>query len=242
MQLLERITHIMDLLSLSDTAIGVSELSRISGISKTAVFRITEELCKESLLIKDQDNKYHIGSKALFWAGSYHRQSGLKNLARPPMETIWDEFGETVHLFEYENYQAHYLDKIESKKSLRMWSKIGFSPALYATAGGKAILSFLSAAEQNEYLKRVELIKITDKTVTDPGKLKACFTLYKERGYSEEIGENEDDIRCVAAPILDYDKRPLGAISVSAPVYRFTDQTAEQVGKRLVELTGKLYT
>jgi len=231
----------MDILSLSDRPIGVSELSRVSGISKTAVFRITEELCKENLLSKDQDNKYHIGSKALFWAGSYHRQSGLKNLARPLMETIWEEFGETVHLFEYENLQAHYLDKIESKKSLRMWSKIGFTPTLYSTAGGKAILSCLSEAEQDEYFQRVDLIKITNNTVTAPEKLKAYFTLCRERGYSEEIGENEDDIRCVAAPVLDYDKRPIGAISVSAPVYRFGDEVAEQVGLRLAEMTRKLY-
>ena len=242
MQILERITQIMDILSLADNPVGVSELSRITGISKTAVYRITEELYKEGLLRKDQNNKYHIGSKALFWAGSYHRQSGLKNLARPLMETIWEEFGETVHLFEYENFQAHYLDKIESKKSLRMWSKIGYSPALYATAGGKAILSFLSAAEQNEYFKRFDLIKKTEKTVTESEKLKAYFSLCREHGYSEEIGENEDDIRCVAAPILDYDKRPIGAISVSAPLYRFTDQTAEKVGVRLVELTKELFT
>jgi len=231
----------MDVLSLSDKPIGVSELSRISGISKTAVFRIAEELCKENLLIKDQESRYHIGSKVLFWAGSYHRQSGLKNLARPIMETVWEEFGETVHLFEYENLQAHYLDKIESKRSLRMWSKIGFSPTLYSTAGGKAILSFLTTADQDEYFNRVDLIKITDKTVIVPEKLKAHFTLYRERGYSEEIGENEDDIRCVAAPVLDYDKRPVGAISVSAPVYRFDDAAAEQVGLRLAELTRKLY-
>ena len=231
----------MDFLSLSDKPIGVSELSRISGISKTAVFRITEELCKEQLLSKDQDSKYHIGSKALFWAGSYHRQSGLKNLARPLMETIWEEFGETVHLFEYENLQAHYLDKIESKKSLRMWSKIGFSPILYSTAGGKAILSYLSDKEQDEYFQSVKLVKITDKTVIAVEELKAYFTLCRKRGYSEEICENEDDIRCVAVPILDYEKKPIGAISVSAPVYRFDDTAAEQVGLRLSALTRKLF-
>jgi DNA-binding IclR family transcriptional regulator len=241
MQLVERITRIMDILSLSDKPIGVSELSRNSEISKTAVFRIAEELCRENLLIKDDDSKYHIGSKVLFWAGSYHRQSGLKNLARPLMETIWEEFGETVHLFEYENLQAHYLDKIESKKSLRMWSKIGFAPTLYSTAGGKAILSYLSTAELENYFKKAKLTKITDQTVTDPEKLKAYLVLCRERGYSEEIGENEDDIRCVAAPILDYDKRPIGAISISAPVYRFDDTAAELVGLRLVELTQKLY-
>jgi len=88
---------------------------------------------------------------------------------------------------------------------------------------GKAILAFLPESERNELLGRLELIANTPTTITDPNTLIEELTTIKARKYSIDNEESEEGVRCVGAPIFDYNRNVLGAISVSGPAYRLSE-------------------
>ena len=67
-------------------------------------------------------------------------------------------------------------------------------------------------------------------TVTDRAKLEEILAFGREQGFCEEKEENEEGIRCVGAAILDLRGYPVGAVSVSSPSYRFSDEQSRSIG------------
>jgi DNA-binding IclR family transcriptional regulator len=105
-----------------------------------------------------------------------------------------------------------------------MASIIGMRLALHSSAMGKAILAF--AADRDPLLGRLNLASHTRKTITDLPTLVAELDAVRLRGYAVDDEENEDGIRCIAAPVFDYRGDSVGAVSVSAPAVAFTTQEA----------------
>ena len=74
---------------------------------------------------------------------------------------------------------------------------------------------------------------LTERTRTDMVDILDMLARIRREGWAEEDQENEEGIRCIGAPILDCRAYPLGAVSVSAPAYRFDDEAARQTALRI---------
>jgi IclR family acetate operon transcriptional repressor len=112
-------------------------------------------------------------------------------------------------------------------------SRIGSRLELYSTSAGRAILAALPEEEFEAYLSTRELLPRTDWTVVDKETFGKIIEKARTEGYAEETQENEVGVRCVGAAILGKDGYPVGAVSVAGPVFRFTDDRVESVGKRV---------
>jgi DNA-binding IclR family transcriptional regulator len=111
---------------------------------------------------------------------------------------------------------------------------------MYCTAAGRAILASLPEDELDFYLKTAELLPRTDHTVTSPDILKDKISLCRSCGYAEENQENEENIRCVGAAILSRRHYPLGAISITAPSFRFDNAKVLRYGPLIAETAREL--
>jgi DNA-binding IclR family transcriptional regulator len=239
-QVLQKAIAVLEDLSNRPEPVGLTEIANATKLSKTTAYRILATFVDSNILIKDPSGRYQIGPAVVKWSASYNKRSGLLEMSRDILEIMRDYSGETIHLFVFESGRAYYLEKLESPSPLLMRSKVGAELPLYSTAGGKAILSALPAGQVEIYLERTPLESRTANTITDPKELLNLLKIYKTRGYSEENQENEEGIRCVAAPIVDRNGFPLGAVSVSAPAYRFDDKQAALVGRKLAQETAKI--
>ena len=111
-----------------------------------------------------------------------------------------------------------------------MAARVGGRDYLHSTALGKAILAFLPPAERDHLLHAPGgLPARTERTITDPAKLRAELERVRERGIAEDRDENEVGARCLGAPIFDHRGVVAGAISVSAPDSRLDDARAAEV-------------
>ncbi|MDD2207584.1 MAG: IclR family transcriptional regulator [Aminobacterium sp.] len=239
-QVLQKAIAVLEDLSDRREPVGLTEVAKATELSKTTAYRILSTFVESNILMKDIHGRYQIGPAVVKWAATYNRRSGLLEMSRDVLEIMRDYSGETIHLFVFENGRAYYLEKLESPSPLVMRSKVGAELPLYSTAGGKAILSALPLERIESYLKKTVLIERTTNTITDPEELIQQLKIYKTRGYSEENQENEEGIRCVAVPIVDSNGFPLGAVSVSAPAYRFDDKKAVVLGRKLAQETAKI--
>lgn len=239
-QVLQKAITVLEDLSDRREPVGLTEVARATKLSKTTAYRILSTFVESNIILKDTHGRYQVGPAVVKWAATYNRRSGLLEMSRDVLKIMRDYSGETIHLFVFENGRAYYLEKLESPSPLVMRSKVGAELNLYSTGGGKAILSSLPFDYIKSYLEKTVLERRTTSTITDSDMLIQQLKIYKTRGYSEENQENEEGIRCVAAPIVDSNGFPLGAVSVSAPAYRFDDKKVVILGRKLAQETAKI--
>ncbi|HPF84534.1 MAG TPA: IclR family transcriptional regulator [Aminivibrio sp.] len=234
-RVLDRAMSVLGYMAESRRQVGITEIADAVGLSKATVHRILSTLKEYSVVLKDDSGRYQMGPSVLFWADAYRQRAGLAEISRPLLRRLWEESHETVHLFIFEGGEAYYLDKLDSPHPVGMRSRIGAKRDLYSTSGGRAILAALPEAEVDAYLDRTELLPRTENTVTEKAELKKLLAAGRERGFCEEVEENEEGIRCVGAAILDLRGCPVGAVSISAPAYRFSDSQSLALGAKIRE-------
>jgi IclR family KDG regulon transcriptional repressor len=90
--------------------------------------------------------------------------------------------------------------------------------------------------ELDNYIPSKELKRYTPNTISDREQLKKHLATVAEQGYAVDNEELDSGVRCVSAPIRDYTRRIIGAVSISGPSMRFSD---ERVEKELIPLVKK---
>ena len=231
---LRKTIKLMNYIANNDKASGISELSKELDMPKATVHRILNTLCEDNVILKTEEGLYRLGPTVLLWSNGFHLASGIAEMAQPYMRQLRDESKETVHLSVYEHGCAQYADRLNSPQTVVLrWSRLGSALPLYCTAAGRAILAALPQAELDAYLAGAEMTPRTKLTVTSPDRLREMLARFRNQGYAEENQENEENIRCIGAAILNRKNYPVAAISLTAPSFRFTDYDAAIFGAKV---------
>ena len=121
---------------------------------------------------------------------------------------------------------------------MRVVSRLGLHMPTHATAAGKALVGFDSEEELRKRFGK-ELSRYTENTFRSFDDLLRDLEKMRERGYATDLEEFEDGLRCIAAPVRDYTRKVIGAVSVSGPANRMTDERIEQTIAPAVVRSGK---
>ena len=119
---------------------------------------------------------------------------------------------------------------------MRVVPRVGARLPAYCTAAGKIQIAYMTDEELENYLPTKELKRFTPNTITDRDELKKHLQQVAEMGYAIDNEELDIGVRCVGAPIRDYTRRIIGAVSISGPSMRFTD---ERMDKELIPLVKR---
>jgi DNA-binding IclR family transcriptional regulator len=161
----------------------------------------------------------------------------LRSVARPYMERLNEQTGETVRLGTLEGDEVVYIAKVDARHSVRLHSSIGGIATLHCDGVSKAILAFLPAAERERLLATHVLTQITERTLCTVDELEADLERSRERGYAIDDEEHEPGIHCLAAPIVGPDDAVVGAMSLSAPVSRIDRVALEALAPSVLAAT-----
>ncbi|MFP4015649.1 MAG: IclR family transcriptional regulator [Halanaerobiales bacterium] len=205
----------------------LSSISNNLSLNISTVHRLINTLAKLGYVEQDEKGLYKIGLSAYNIADILIEDFNLKKTVHPYLKEIVDSCNETCNLVALENNQVVYLDQIESTNMVRMFAKEGSRGEAYCTGSGKALLANLPDNELREYINTTKLRRFTENTITDPDKLYEELRIIREQGYALDLEEKEIGVRCVAAPLFDKNDRLMGAISVSGPCSRITDDYLE---------------
>lgn len=228
---LDRALDLLEALAAAPGPLGVTEAARQVGASKSAAFRVLSNLERRGYVGKDLVTaRYVLGTRLAFLGERSLETLDLRQLARPSMEALHRQFGETVNLGVLVGAEVVYIDMMESDHGLRMAARVGARDRAHSTALGKAMLAYLVPERQKIVLSR-PLAQLTARTITDADDVRAELALVRARGLAEDNGENEIGARCVAAPIFDHGGAVIGAISISAPESRLDDRQTAEAGE-----------
>ncbi|MCP8689493.1 IclR family transcriptional regulator [Marinobacterium sedimentorum] len=230
--------------AISDTPeIDIAQLCKRVSYPRSTIYRLTAALVAEGLIAEDKHKgAFTLGPRLISLAKSALEQQDLRLVAQRYLIDLRDKTGETIHLAIYNGAEMTFIDKIESPQAVRMVSRIGTRIQLHSTAVGKAYLATLSTAECEKILDRLDLTPQTEHTITDFPTFRRELDLCRQRGYAIGDEENEAEIRCFGAAITDSDGEPVGAISVSTPKYRYSDNEFEKITTLLLETVRAIST
>jgi DNA-binding IclR family transcriptional regulator len=128
-----------------------------------------------------------------------------------------------------------YIDKIEPARSVRMITRIGASNPVHCTSVGKAMLAFLPLERANEVIRRIRFERLTHRTIATPEALRTEMEKTRRRGYAVDDEELEEGLRCIAVPLLDAQRLPVAAVSISGPSFRVTAQKLPAIANHLLQ-------
>src|SRR3990172_5301329 len=114
------------------------------------------------------------------------------------------------------------VDMVETAHAVRVVPQLGRRLPAHASALGKAQLAFRPHEELEQLWKQHELIAVTPRSITEPGRLGEELAQVAAQELALEDEELAPGVRGVAAPVRDYQKRVVGAIGVTGPVLRLT--------------------
>lgn len=201
--------------------ITVTELATELGHSKSTVYSHLRTLEDLEFVVREGDG-YRLSLRTLGMAEDVRDQVGNYDIIRDEVDKLAAETGEVVQFAIKEHGTVSYLYKTAGESAVETASSVGDRQPLYSTGLGKTILAFLPPDRIDEIVADCDFAPRTPKTITDPDELYAELERIAERGYGIDDEENVEGLRCVAAPVKS-DDRILGAISLSGPSSRFTD-------------------
>lgn len=221
--------------------LGISEIARMTGLSTSTTHRLLGAMQHNHLVRQTKNGRYGLGPMLMQLANSGALPTGLRDAALPFMVELRDEVDETIGLHEFiETGQRVVVDQVESRQELRRtYTDIGVPIALPHGAPGKAILSALPDARQERLLSR-PIARVTERTITDPGALRGELETARTRGWAGSDSERTSGIRAVAAPIFDHTGGVVGALGISVPVVRMSDERATDLGTRARDVAWQI--
>jgi DNA-binding IclR family transcriptional regulator len=197
----------------------VSDLARRVGVTRNKAFRLVKTLESRGFLQRVGDH-YRVGIRLLA-LGKLAAQpiEVLRAAARPEMESLAKETGETVYVLVPDGNEAVCVATIESAHYLRISVAVGLRRPLHAGAGQKMLLAGFDDQRLAQVLRRAGTA-FTASTITDRAQLKTELEEIRERGYSLSLGEVDPDAGAVAAPIFDYSGEMIASIVVGGAMSR----------------------
>ncbi len=218
--------------------VGVTELAEAVGGNKSTVYRFLNTLMGLGYVRQNSKNEKYSLTLKLFQIGVQAlNRLDLHKAALPVMEELAEISQETIHLASMEDNRIFYLDKIESPLSLRvaMASAQGRFARPYCTGVGKTILSWLESEKKEAMLREITWESRTESTITNRNDLEKNLDEIRKNGFGFDMEENEQGVRCVAAPIFNRQGDICGAISISGPSVRMSDQRLQELSAATVK-------
>lgn len=231
-QSLDRGLILLEAVAAASQPVSLAALTSLLGIDRSSVFRLANTLKQRGFLAQLPGSKdYVLGSAVWRMASRAGFRDLLTQMARPHVNALAAETGETTHLAIREGRQAVLIDHQLTGQPVGVSSGSGFCVPLHCTSVGKALLGDHDQARLMELFGAAPLEAHTARTVTTLAALAEDCCRTRARGYALDDEEHNAGVRCIAAPIRDASGAIVASIGISAPAGRLSRARFEQVGQ-----------
>ena len=235
-QSVERALRILLSFDAYDQEFSIGDIATLLQVHKSTASRLAATLRNHGLLERTPANDgFRLGPEVARLGLLAVAGRDLLAVARGPMNDLAATTGETVTLATLDRGGLTTIAQVDSPHVVGPRTWIGRSTPLHATSDGKVVLAFDGAA-----LPDGELATLTPNTRVDRTELHRELAQIREQGWGQAVGELEEGLHGVAAPVLDAAGRCRAALSVSGPSYRVTVDTFPRLAAACVEAASRI--
>lgn len=212
----ERAIIVLHTLAAASDDLGNNEIARRTGINPSTVSRLLATLANDELVSRTPDSgRFRLGPRLVELGNAAVARIDLRQLCRPHLEALSETTGETATLSVPYQQGTITVDFVQSPSSVRSVAQVGRPSVAHATATGKVFLAYAGVPPE------APMASYTSRTLTDPAELAAQVDLIRRRGWAQAVGEREEDLNALAAPVFGAADALVGVIGLQGPAARF---------------------
>lgn len=210
-----RAMQLLDAFALGESHLQLAELSRRCQLHKTTVLRIARTLAQSGYLVQREDGDWRLGPAAGWLGARYQAAFDVQNVLEPALRALTLASGESAAFYVREGSVRTCLVRVEGPQALRHHARMGEGLPLDRGSPGKVILAFSG----------------------EPGRL---YEDIRQRGFHWSIGEREQGVATISAPVFGKHWRLLGSVCVSGPASRLPQQKLEEMAPAVIAAANQL--
>ena len=221
--------------------IGLADLSKLVGLHNSTTFHLAKTMVSLGYIRQEKDSKrYRIGRPLFALAASALDEIEMVNLAMPVLEELSRETGESSHFSVRMGDAVVVIARTGGPGAFQLADRVGVVRPAHCTALGKVMLASLSEDQLKRFVARVELTPSTENSITEVPELLREIAEVRRSGVAFDEGEFNLEVRCVAVPVRDFTGQIIGALGISGPIWRQTNQAQQAKVKMLRAAALKL--
>jgi IclR family pca regulon transcriptional regulator len=201
---------------------SLSEISQITGINKTSVYRFVNTLVELGYLRKNSSNRLiRLGPRSFVLGQNLFHGFDLLQGIKPIIDKTSIQHNVSIDSALLHGHSLISLYRRELPNLIYFRLPL-IMDELHARALGKAVLANLDSEELNAFLKSLKLKRLTPKTITKKEDLLKEIKTTRDRGYSINNEEYLLGLVCIGAPLINYNTKAIaGAVSLDFPAAEF---------------------
>lgn len=213
----QRATAVLDALGEAPGELGTNELARLTGINPSTVSRLLGTLVAAGYVEQvGATGRYRLGLRIVQLAQAVLARLDVRQLARPHLERLVEETGETATLSLPSEQHAVTVDYAIGRTSIVSVAQVGRPSVAHATAVGKVMLAFGGVPAPDR------LEAFTAATIVSRERLAAELETVRAVGFAINVREREDDLNAIAAPVLGRTGGLVAILGLQGPAGRLT--------------------
>jgi DNA-binding IclR family transcriptional regulator len=238
-QSVDKAFAILKQFSVEEPQLGVSELGRRLGLTKSTVHRLLRAMVRAGLAEQDPESRqYMLGRETVQLGYTAVFSNPLLGTALPFLHFLSHQVGEAVFLSERRGLEGAPVLQVLSPT---MHDQLGWHThtPLHSTASGKTLLAHAPEDVLQALLKQ-GLASETEHTITDPAELRRELGKIREQGYATAFEESLLGTNGVAVPVRDMEGQVIAALTIAGPSYRLTKERTLAAVEQLRAVAGEI--
>ena len=215
--------------------LGTNELARRTGVNASTVSRVLATLAAAGYVDQAPSGRYRLGVRLVLLGNAVVDRLDLRELARPVLRELVSAVGETATLSVPGDHEAITVDFAQSLASVQSVAQVGRPSVAHATATGKVMLAFGHATLPPGSLRRY-----TSRTIADPRVLARVVDKVRVAGWADAVGEREEDLAALAAPVTGSRGELAAIVGVQGPTTRLDAAARRRALVPLVQAAAQL--
>lgn len=236
-QSVKKALNLLNLFDEKNYELSLKDIAKRANLPKPTAYRLLSSLEAMNYVYKikenEHDSRYRLGLKLLELGQLVSDQLEVRRIAYPYMEKLAYDIQEAVHLVVLNHQEATYIEKVETNKAIRLYTRIGKSSPLYIGSGPKLLLAHIQKQKQEEILNLAG-------TSINREKMEKELRRIRTEGYSYSIGEQDENTTGISYPIYDYRNNVIAALTVSGLSTYFEGENLQQIKTKTEETAARI--
>src|SRR5665647_2331675 len=221
--------------------IGLADLSKLVGLHNSTTLHLAKTMVSLGYIRQEKETKrYRVGRPLFALAASALDEIEMVNVATPVLEDLSRETGESSHFAVRMGDAVVVIARTSGPGAFQLTDRVGVVRPAHCTALGKVILASLRPDQLERFLERVELKPSTEKSITEIPQLLREIAEIRRTGVAYDDGEFNIEVRCIAVPVKDFTGQIVGALGISGPIWRMSNQALQSRSKIVQAAASRL--
>jgi IclR family pca regulon transcriptional regulator len=238
-QSLQRGLAVIQAFATAEPALTLGEVAAATGLARAAARRFLLTLVALGY-VRDEGRLYRLSPRVLELGRAYLSSLRLPELSLPHLRALVDDVHESSTIAVLDGTEIVYVAHVPARRIMSITINVGTRDPAFATSLGRALLAGQESAVLDS-LDAAELPAMTERTLADPGELRAELVKIRRKGFALVDQELEEGLRAVAAPLHDGDGRVVAAVNLAVHASRWTlEQIRKELLPRLLETAAAI--